>query len=418
MNLKDKLKKMKCGIICASKKNENIILNFFGAINIGRKECTMKKLRVFLLAMVFIFGLAAQASAAEPVEPQVVEDEMVFAGDEPIMFQGPNYFNDDGVLCTLCTSLDGNLEYSDESGVSFSPSLYGSSSFGQYYMGGDTNTASNFNECTFGDTTDAPAITVTFDVPVTRVGFNGRSPAGEIMVTVFRGGVASEPIPFDTADQMKFIGIMDPEGIEAIEISGTGQFYVVENAFFIDEFRFGGTLDTGPTEVEVTMNVRPPNCLGASINVKSKGVIPVVIAGKDVDVTMIDPTTILLNGVAPVRSAIEDVPYCNNSGSDGYWDLTLKFDTQELVDAMETSTAVKDATLKNGDLSVLHLTGSLFDGTAIYADQPVSITGKPAKENQSKGKKRLFKSHSRHDRGHHKGWDNNRGHHKGWDKHR
>ena len=371
----------------------------------------MKKLRVFLLATVFVFGLAAQGNTAEQVVPQVV-DETVFADDEPIMFAG-----------AACTSEGINYtEYNDESGVSFSPSLYGNSYLGQYYMYklddtgiwvNDDATASNFNECDFA-TTDAPPITVTFDAPVTRVGFNGRSPAGEIIVTVFRGGDASEPIPFDTEDDMMFIGIMDSDGIEAIEISGTGQVYGLPNAFFIDEFRFGGTLDTGPTEIPVTMNVRPPNCSGASINVKSKGVTPVVIAGKDVDVTMIDPTTILLNGVAPVRSALEDVPYCSND-PDGVLDLTLKFDTQELVDAMEVSAMAAGVTLENDDFSFLHLPGSLFDGTAIYADQPISITGKPAKENTVKGDSQSFDPHSPHDRGQHKGWHHNRGHHRGRD---
>jgi len=109
---------------------------------------------------------------------------------------------------------------------------------------------------------------------------------------------------------------------------------------------------------------------------KSKGVTPVVIAGSaDFDVTMIDPDSIQLHGVAPVRSAIEDVPYCNKD-RDGYMDLTLKFDTQELVDAV-TASLGDGGTLENDDWPVLHLIGSFFDGTAIYADEPVSVKGKP-----------------------------------------
>jgi hypothetical protein len=138
---------------------------------------------------------------------------------------------------------------------------------------------------------------------------------------------------------------------------------------------------------------------------KSKGVTPVVIAGsEDFDVTMIDPASIQLHGVAPVRSAIEDVPYCNNSGSDGYWDLTLKFDTKDLVEAMEASALAEKLTLENDDLPVLHLTGSLLDGTTIYADEPVSVKGKPGKENRGRGVMHPL----RHNRGHHKGWDKDR----------
>ena len=353
----------------------------------------MKKLRVFLLAMAFISGLAAQAYAAEPVDPQVVGDETVFAGDEPIMFGG-----------STCTAPDGNIVYEKESGVSFSPGLYGASFFSFYFMHEDVciddidacipdaGTASNFDECEFA-TTDAPAITVTFDVPVTRVGFNGRSPAGEIIVTVFRVGQASDPItlpPIDTTGQMKFIGIVDSEGIDAIEISGTGQVYGLENVFFIDKLRFGGASDTGPKEPSVEtvdIDIKPPNCLPAPINMKSKGVTPVVIAGsEDFDVTMIDPDSIELNGVAPERSDIEDVPYCNNSQSDGdgYWDLTLKFDTTELVDAMKGS-------LTEGSSSeiILKLTGNLLDGTPIEGEDMVSVKGKP-----------------QHDWGHHNGLKN------------
>jgi hypothetical protein len=280
--------------------------------------------------------------------------------------------------------------------------------------------ASNFNTCTYYDEIDIEGepITVFFDPAVTRAGFDGFSYQGEITVTAFRGGVAMEPVTQD-ASATTFIGVEDTDGIDAIQIEATGHVSAKLNVFFIDNLTFGGTLDTGPTEVEVTMNVNPPSCSGASINVKSKGVTPVVIAGsEDFDVTTIDPASILLHGVAPVRSAIEDVPYCNNSGSDGYWDLTLKFDTKELVDAMEASAVAQGVTLANDDLPVLHLTGSLFDGTTIYADEPVSVKGKPVKENTVRGKRRSFDAHSRHDRGHHKGWDHNRGHHKGWDKHR
>ena len=90
----------------------------------------------------------------------------------------------------------------------------------------------------------------------------------------------------------------------------------------------------------------------------------------------------------------------------------MKFNTQELVEAMGASLA-EGETLKSDSLVTLKLTGSLFDGTTIYADEPVSVKGKPAKENKGKGNKgkgnkQSFDPHSRHDRGHHHGWDNHR----------
>jgi hypothetical protein len=249
----------------------------------------------------------------------------------------------------------------------------------------DWDTASNINDCQFG-VPAAPVVTVTFDAPVTRVGFNGRSPGGDIILTVFRGGIASDPIPFDTRDGMKFIGIEDPKGIDEIEISGSGLLYWHQGAFFIDEFRSGGVPATGPAEIEVIMNVKPLNCAGASINVKSKGVTPVVIVGtEDLDVTMIDLSSVELQGAAPVRSAVEDVANCKSPGLDGYPDLVLKFDTQELVRGMQASQKA-GVTLENDDWPLLRLTGSLSDGTLIYADQVVSVKGKA--EEVSRGKQK------------------------------
>jgi hypothetical protein len=94
------------------------------------------------------------------------------------------------------------------------------------------------------------------------------------------------------------------------------------------------------------------------------GVLPAAILGTEtVDVTLIDPATIRLAGiaplaldvpgvvdptngeplfVAPIRYALEDVatPYdgdlvdclsCTTEGPDGFMDLTLKFDTEEVI---------------------------------------------------------------------------------------
>jgi hypothetical protein len=295
-------------------------------------------------------------------------------------------------------------------GISFSDNFYREGPLGAV-MFASAEPGSNFNGCTFYNDlgTEAQPITVTFDKRVTGVGFIGFSPYGGITVTPFRDEDATATVFFDTYDTFysknpPFIGIEDPLGIDMIKIEGDGSFgrpFI----FWIDDFTFGVTIDTGPTEIEVTMNVNPPSCSGTSINMKSKGVTPVVIAGsEDFDMTMIDTASIQLHGVAPVRSAIEDVTYCNNSGSYGYWDLTLKFDTKDLVDAMEASALAEGLTLENDDLPVLHLTGSLLDGTTLYADEPVSVKGKPGKENRGRGVMHPL----RHNRGHHKGWDKHR----------
>ncbi len=394
----------------------------------------MKKLGVILLAMAFVFGLAIQASAVELVEPEIVEEidkKEVFGEDDPIMFEG--------IYCTdEYSGIEITDRYDPDFGVTFSGGLYQESFFSSYYMledgVADWDTASNINDCRFGETPPvAPAITVTFDPPVTRVGFYGRSPEGEIKVTVFRGGVASEPILFNTVDAMEFIGIKDSKGIEEIEVRGTGLLYWIGGALFIDEFRSGGVPDTGPADIIVEAEIRPPNCLGAkipidgkSINEKSRGVTPVVIVGNPTyDVTEIDPATVLLQGVAPVRDAIEYASHCNAENGDDELDLVLKFNTQELVDAMEISPAERKA-VANGEWpsKPLQLTGNLFEdsgGTAINGEVSVTLVGKlkPANENRGKGSMHGSDRYQRHDRGHHHGWHKSHGQHKhhGWDNH-
>lgn len=100
--------------------------------------------------------------------------------------------------------------------------------------------------------------------------------------------------------------------------------------------------------VELPVDIKPGSCPNP-FNAASKGVLPVAVLGtEDLDVSTIDPASIRLNGVAPLRSSYEDVgtpfePYtgketcaldCNDWGMDDLMDLTLKFDRQDLVDAL------------------------------------------------------------------------------------
>ncbi len=100
--------------------------------------------------------------------------------------------------------------------------------------------------------------------------------------------------------------------------------------------------------------------------------------------TQIDPVTVVLEGVAPLRWAYDDVatpfepfigkvdPFdCTTDGPDGFMDLTLKFKSQELVTAIG---AVAD-----GDELVLTLTGNLleeFGGAPIIGEDVIVILKK------------------------------------------
>jgi hypothetical protein len=114
-------------------------------------------------------------------------------------------------------------------------------------------------------------------------------------------------------------------------------------------------------------------------------VLPVAILGTaDLDVTTIDPGTVTLRGVAPLRWSLEDVgapyepyvdridPYqCNALGPDGFPDILFKFDTQEIA-----------ATLADGDnqeVATLELRGQLLDGKEIRGEDVVIIKKGKAK---------------------------------------
>jgi hypothetical protein len=107
------------------------------------------------------------------------------------------------------------------------------------------------------------------------------------------------------------------------------------------------SIDTGLVVPRVYLDIKPGSCPNP-FNVKSRGVLPVAILGTEsLDVHNINPSTVLLTrgeypGVSPLRWSYEDVatPFygptceCHDLNGDGYLDLTLKFDTQELVETL------------------------------------------------------------------------------------
>lgn len=154
-----------------------------------------------------------------------------------------------------------------------------------------------------------------------------------------------------------------------------------------------GASDEVDTVIHVTLNaptptvpvdIKPQSCRNP-LSMKEKGVLPVAILGTDTfDVTQVDPATIRLEGVAPLRWALEDVatPYepftgkqdaydCNDYGPDGYIDLTLKFKAQEVVAAL--------GEIQDGDVMVLHLLANLreeYGGIPIVGEDVVVILAK------------------------------------------
>jgi hypothetical protein len=139
-----------------------------------------------------------------------------------------------------------------------------------------------------------------------------------------------------------------------------------------------------PAVIEVPIDIKPTSCPNP-FNVDKKGVMPVAILGTaDLDVSKIDPASVMLEGVAPLRWSFEDVatpfepyvgradPYdCNEFGYDGYTDLTFRFE------ALEVAAAIGD--VNDGEVLVLTLTGYTMDDIPIVGEDVVVILRKSKK---------------------------------------
>lgn len=126
--------------------------------------------------------------------------------------------------------------------------------------------------------------------------------------------------------------------------------------------------------IVVPVDVKPDSDVNP-VNLKSNGVLPVAIFGsEELDVTTIDPVTLLLNGVAPLRWSYEDI--CGETDGeflalpDGWDDLSLKFETQEIVASLGDG-------LAKGNIVTLYLSGELYDGMALEGSEQILIVQVP-----------------------------------------
>jgi len=126
------------------------------------------------------------------------------------------------------------------------------------------------------------------------------------------------------------------------------------------------------------IDIKPQSCPNP-LNTKSKGVLPVAILGtEEFDVMMVDPSTVLLEGVPALRWAFEDVSTpvepdadscdCTTDAGDGYMDMTLKFDNQSIVEAL--------GPVEDGEVRMLTLTAMTYDGREIQGKDCVHIIHK------------------------------------------
>lgn len=124
----------------------------------------------------------------------------------------------------------------------------------------------------------------------------------------------------------------------------------------------------------VLLDIQPATCENP-LNVKRGGVLPVAILGTaDFDVTKIDPATITLAGVAPLRWSFDDVSTahdCSIEAGDGYLDLVLQFAAEEIILVL--------GEVFDGDLITLKLIGRFlpeFGATLVIGEDVVLILSK------------------------------------------
>jgi len=131
--------------------------------------------------------------------------------------------------------------------------------------------------------------------------------------------------------------------------------------------------------IQVSIDIKPGSCPNP-LNVKSNGLLPLAILGtEDLDVFDIDVASIRLEDISPIRSVYEDVatPFegeiceCHELGADGYLDLTLKFTTQEIVEAI--------GDVNDGDEVILTISGTLSDGRYFEGADCITIIKKGSK---------------------------------------
>jgi hypothetical protein len=221
--------------------------------------------------------------------------------------------------------------------------------------------------------------TISFSEPIAAFGFHGIDIGdfdGQVTLTLTDGTTVTLTIPH-TVDGLGgsviYFGFYDTENqYTAIAFGNTqpGTDY-----FGFDDMRVGTIF-----QIVDLLDIKPTSCPNP-LNTKSNGKLPVALLGTDLfDVTDVDPATLLLEGVAPLRWTYEDVaaPYireagddpcsCHEEGPDCYMDLVMHFDTQEIVAALGMVT--------DGEMRELTLTLETYAGIGLEAKDCVWIKHK------------------------------------------
>ena len=217
--------------------------------------------------------------------------------------------------------------------------------------------------------------------PFTDSVFRYNRATGALIDEFVAPGAGGLSVPIDLAfgpDGNLYVNTRVPEIVISGGEAGAVLRYDGGTGEFIDEFVTAGSGGLGspdpglqfaaiPSPVQVGIDIRPGSCRNP-INRKARGVLPVAILGTtDFDVMEIDPDSVALEGVTPLRLNYEDVAAASecHGSSDGFVDLTLKFDSSAIYAGLNSA--------QPGDERTLELTGRLLNGTQIHGTDVVVI---------------------------------------------
>lgn len=145
--------------------------------------------------------------------------------------------------------------------------------------------------------------------------------------------------------------------ILASKLRFSGKALESDRLFSVSEIQaYGYELVTGEVDIK-------PGSYPNPVNVKAKGVLPVAVLGSDdLDVADIDPATVELAGVSPIRWSYEDVD------GDGDIDLSLKFDNLAIAAAL--------GPVADGDVVELEVTAWFLDGSQFVGSDDIWVIKK------------------------------------------
>jgi hypothetical protein len=194
------------------------------------------------------------------------------------------------------------------------------------------------------------------------------------------------PVPFFTIHPQ----YIDDGGL--IGFIGGGDWYIY---FVINDWQISEDSDMNP--VAVPVDIKPWRC-DNRINLKrNRGTVWVGILGtEDLDVTQIDPASVMLEGVPASRWKYKDVTRpveridcglgCTKGRRDGYKDLILKFRKKNLIEALNALGYVE-----HHGCYWLELSGEMKDGTPFVGEDGIHMLNKKKKKNKNKCKNKKNK---------------------------